>query len=564
MTKRIFRSIFLTSLAGLILASGFIVITLYKIYETDAVNELKSEAAHISGLIRQKKTEAEYLKQIYSSDRITLIAENGTVIYDNMTDASTMVNHADRPEITEALITGTGESHRYSDTLSQMTIYYALKTYEGNVLRVSKTQSSVLGLLWDLLPILPIILISITLLSYLIARYMAKQIVSPINALNLDLPFENDIYDELSPLLTRIDQQNKDIKKQMLEITKKQQEFNVVTKNMREGLILISAKGNILSINESAVEIFQTDIEKSIGSHLLSVNRSVTMHRVFERALNGINTEAFLTINDRHYQLLGSPVVSKASLHGAVILLLDVTDKHSAERSRREFTANVSHELKTPLTSILGFAEIMKDGLTKPEDMQGFAGRIHYEASGLITLIDDILELSQLDEKLELPDKEHVDLYSLAEDVLSRLKPIADKKGVNLSLRGEHIEVSGYRKIFDGMLYNLCDNAIKYNVAGGNATVRIAYKDCKPVVTVSDTGIGIPPEHLPRVFERFYRVDKSRSKEIGGTGLGLSIVKNGAILHDITIDMRSEENTGTTFKLTFPITVKPQQINYKQ
>ena len=279
MTKRVFRSIFLTSLAALILASAFIVITLYRIYETDAVNELKREAAHISEAIRQKQSESEYLKQIYSSDRITLIAENGAVIYDNMTDASTMGNHADRPEITEALMTGTGESRRYSDTLSQMTIYYALKTYEGNVLRVSKTQSSVLGLLWDVLPILLIILISTTLLSYLTARYMAKQIVSPINALNLDSPFESDIYDELSPLLTRINQQNTYIKTDV-EITKKQREFNTVTQNMREGLILISAKGNILSINESAVEIFQTDIEKSIGSHLLSVNRSLTMQRV--------------------------------------------------------------------------------------------------------------------------------------------------------------------------------------------------------------------------------------------------------------------------------------------
>ncbi len=393
-------------------------------------------------------------------------------------------------------------------------------------------------------------------MSYLTARYMAKQIVSPINALNLDSPFENDIYDELSPLLTRIDRQNRDIKKQMLEITKKQHEFNAVTNNMREGLILISAKGNILSINESAGEIFQADIEKSIGSHILTVNRSVTMQKVFEGALSGINTEALLSINSRHFQLLGSPVVSQSSVLGVVILLLDITDKHSAERSRREFSANVSHELKTPLTSILGFAEIMKEGLAKPEDMQGFAERIHYEASGLLTLIDDILELSQLDEKTELPDREHVDLFSLAENVLSRLKPIADKKGVNLTLQGEHVVVSGYEKILDGMLYNLCDNAIKYNVAGGNATVTIAYKDSKPIVIVSDTGIGIPPEHRPHIFERFYRVNKSRSKEIGGTGLGLSIVKHGAILHDITIDMQSDENKGTTFTLTFPVSVE--------
>ncbi len=556
MTKRIFRSIFLTSLAALILASGFIVLTLYKISETDAVNALKSEAAYISSLIRQEQTESEQLRQIFSNDRITLIAENGSVKYDNITDASTMENHANRPEFREALTTGTGESRRYSDTLSQMTIYYALKTHDGNVLRISRTQSSVLGMLQDILPILLFILISSALLSYIIARYMAKQIVSPINALNLDSPFENDIYDELSPLLTRIDRQNRDIKKQMLEITKKQHEFNAVTNNMREGLILISAKGNILSINESAGEIFQADIEKSIGSHILTVNRSVTMQKVFEGALSGINTEALLSINSRHFQLLGSPVVSQSSVLGVVILLLDITDKHSAERSRREFSANVSHELKTPLTSILGFAEIMKEGLAKPEDMQGFAERIHYEASGLLTLIDDILELSQLDEKTELPDREHVDLFSLAENVLSRLKPIADKKGVNLTLQGEHVVVSGYEKILDGMLYNLCDNAIKYNVAGGNATVTIAYKDSKPIVIVSDTGIGIPPEHRPHIFERFYRVNKSRSKEIGGTGLGLSIVKHGAILHDITIDMQSDENKGTTFTLTFPVSVE--------
>ncbi|MGI6040481.1 MAG: sensor histidine kinase [Eubacteriales bacterium] len=556
MTKRIFRSIFLTSLAALILASGFIVLTLYKISETDAVNALKSEAAYISSLIRQEQTESEHLRQIFSNDRITLIAENGAVKYDNITDASTMENHANRPEFREALATGTGESRRYSDTLSQMTIYYALKTHDGNVLRISRTQSSVLGMLQDILPILLFILISSALLSYIIARYMAKQIVSPINALNLDSPFENDIYDELSPLLTRIDRQNRDIKKQMLEITKKQHEFNAVTNNMREGLILISAKGNILSINESAGEIFQADIEKSIGSHILTVNRSVTMQKVFEGALSGINTEALLSINSRHFQLLGSPVVSQSSVLGVVILLLDITDKHSAERSRREFSANVSHELKTPLTSILGFAEIMKEGLAKPEDMQGFAERIHYEASGLLTLIDDILELSQLDEKTELPDREHVDLFSLAENVLSRLKPIADKKGVNLTLQGEHVVVSGYEKILDGMLYNLCDNAIKYNVAGGNATVTIAYKDSKPIVIVSDTGIGIPPEHRPHIFERFYRVNKSRSKEIGGTGLGLSIVKHGAILHDITIDMQSDENKGTTFTLTFPVSVE--------
>ena len=553
MTKRIFRSIFLTSLAALILVSGFIVITLYRIYETDAVNELKSEAAYISSLIRQEQIESEYLKQIYSHDRITLIAENGTVIYDNMTDASTMENHADRPEIIEALMTGTGESHRYSDTLSQMTIYYAVKTYEGNVLRVSKTQSSVLGLLWDVLPILIIILISIALLSYLIARYMAKQIVSPINSLDLDFPFENDIYDELSPLLLRIEHQNNEIQSKMHEITEKQREFNAVTENMSEGLILLSNKGFILSINASAAVIFDTDINRNIGKHILSVNRSVAMQNVFSNAIEGKNSQSLLTINSRHFQLLGNPVVTKDGTLGAVIMALDVTEKQNAERSRREFTANVSHELKTPLTSILGFAEIMKDGITKPEDMQGFAGRIYNEAGRLLTLIDDILELSQLDEKSKLPKKEFIDLFTLAEDVLDRLKPMAEKAKVKTFVKGEHIAVTGYRKMLDEILYNLCDNAIKYNVVGGSVDITIERKNGKPVVTVHDTGIGIPAEHQSHIFERFYRVDKSRSREIGGTGLGLAIVKHGAMLHDIIIDMKSKENTGTTFILTFPL-----------
>lgn len=560
MTKQIFRSIFLMSLAAVILVSSFMMVTLYRIYETDAMNKLINEAAFISRAFKQERSDLAYLKEVYFTDRITFIAEDGTVIYDNTADASSMGNHAYRPEVAAALKTGTGVSHRYSDTLSQKTVYYALKTDEGNILRVSKTQSSVLGLLWAILPVLIIIIAGIALLYFVIARYISRRITAPINELNLDSPFENDIYDELSPLLTRIERQNKEIKSKMLEITEKQREFTAVTENMREGLILLSGKGNILSINTSAVAIFETDIDTSIGSHILSVNRSVTLQSVFEGAIKGLNMEALLSINDKHYQLLGNPVASKDGTLGAVIVILDVTDKQSAERSRREFTANVTHELKTPLSSILGFAEIMKNGTAKPEDMQGFAGRIYNEARRLITLIDDILELSQLDEKAKLPDKEHVDLYALAEDAVSRLKPMADKLGVTLSVQGEHIVVVGYRKILDEMLHNLCDNAIKYNIAGGSVTVRIEHKDYNPVVTVRDTGIGIPAVHRLHIFERFYRVDKSRSKETGGTGLGLSIVKHGAMLHDIIIDLKSKENAGTTFVLTFPRVCEPMNV----
>jgi len=448
---------------------------------------------------------------------------------------------------------GRGESFRYSNTLSQKTIYFALKTGTGNVLRVSKTQSSVLGLLWGMLPVLCFIIVSISLLSFAIARFMSRSITAPINSLNLDSPFENDIYDELSPLLLRIERQNKEIENRMLEITEKQREFTAVTENMREGLILVSVKGSIISMNKSAISIFGTGAGPCIGNHILSVNRSVALQSVFEGAINGYGTEALLSIDSKHYQLLGNPVKTQDGTTGAVIVILDITDKESAERSRREFTANVSHELKTPLTSISGFAEIMKNGTAKPEDMQGFAGRIYDEAKRLITLIDDILKLSQLDEKANLPDKEHVDLYDLTRDVLSRLKPLADKHEVAFSVRGEHIAVAGYRKILDEMIYNLCDNAIKYNVKGGSVNVRIFDNDRRPVLSISDTGIGIPPEHRPHVFERFYRVDKSRSKDTGGTGLGLSIVKHGAMLHDAIIDLSSKENEGTTITLTFPI-----------
>ncbi len=552
MVKRIFRSIFFTSLAAVILASVFITFILYEISESDAIQKLKTEAAYISELIKQIQTDPDYLQYVYPGDRITVIDENGDVLYDNMSDASSMENHADRPEIAEALKSGTGESSRYSNTLSQMTIYFATRLNDGNILRLSKTQNSVFGLLWDVLPILFIIIISIAMLSLLVARYLAKNISAPLNKMNLDSPFENELYDELSPLLIRIEHQNKEIKNHLSEITEKQREFNLVTENMREGLILLSAKGTVLSINKSAVEIFRTELDKCIGSHILSVNRSVSMHKVFEGVINEKNTEALLTLNNRQYQLLGNPVVSKGSALGAMILLLDVTDRQNAERSRREFSANVTHELKTPLTSILGFAEIMKTGLTKPEDMRDFAGRIHDEAGRLLTLIDDILELSRLDEKKIPSEKEQVDLYYLVEDVINRLKPLADKNEVDLSVHGDHIKVYGYGKILNEMLYNMCDNAIKYNIKGGSVDVKTEKKEGKPIVTVSDTGIGIPAEHLSHIFERFYRVDKSRSKDIGGTGLGLSIVKHGAALHEATIEIESEENKGTTFTLVFP------------
>lgn len=557
MTKRIFRSIFLTSLAAIILVSAFIIFTLYSAYENSARAELKTATNQSANKLRYAGDKTEYFKRSYFDHRVTLIAADGRVLYDSNADAAAMENHSDRPEVILAARDGYGESYRYSNTLSEKTLYYAVRLADGDVLRVSKTQDSILGLLWSMVSLFFLIITGVAVLSVIAARLLTRRIVAPINAIDLDDSFGSDTYDELSPLLLRIERQHKEIENKISEITEKQREFAAVTENMREGMILVSGEGDILSINKSALAIFGANSGVSTGSHILSVNRSVELQSVFEAAVNGSYKEELLSINSRHYKILGNPVMSKAAKPGAVILILDVTYKHSAEHSRREFTANVSHELKTPLTSISGFAEIMKNGTAKPEDMPGFAARILNEANRLIVLIDDILNLSQLDEMAKLPDKEPVDLAALAEDVVSRLKPVADKQRVSITLIGERVTVYGYKKVLDAMLFNLCDNAIKYNIACGNVSVDIKYVGGRPSVTVKDTGIGIPAEHQPHVFERFYRVDKSRSKETGGTGLGLSIVKHGAMLHDALIDLKSTENAGTTVELTFP------RVNHK-
>lgn len=550
MKKRIFWSIFSASLAVLVLVTAFIVLALYNTYETNARDDLRTEAHYINSKLLNVDDEIGYINGYYSLNRITVIASDGTVLYDNTVDAASMENHADRPEVVSALVKGAGESIRYSSTLLTKTLNYAVKTPEGNVVRISKTQSSAIGLLWDIIPVILIIGFGVVWFSAVMSRLLTKRIIAPINSLNLDAPCKNDTYDELGPLLLRLERQREELERKMLEITKHQREFEAVTENMNEGLILLSLQGDILSINRSAMNIF--GVENSIGKPALALNRSTAFQEVAECALMGAKGEAHLTINNRHYQLLGSPVQSKDGLLGAVILIMDITDKQAAERSRKEFTDNISHELKTPLTSISGYAEIMTNGTARPEDMKGFAARIHQEAGRLITLVDDILRLAQLDEQAGFPDKEDVDLYALAEDVISRLYPLAEQRNVSVSLEGERVVISGYRKILEEMVYNLCDNAIKYNIPGGSVNVGVKRLGEKVVVSVADTGIGIPEKHQPHVFERFYRVDKSRSKETGGTGLGLSIVKHGVIIHGAEIKLNSSPGAGTKIEIFFP------------
>ncbi len=551
MTNRIFRIIFVFALCAALLASSIIMATLYQVNTRQLENELKTEAGYLLYALTKESNEDGYFSGFFSDNRITLVAPDGTVLYDNTADVKTMENHLDRPEIQAALKTGSGESYRYSDTLAQETLYFAIKTDDGNILRISNTQRSVMGLTLQMLPIFLLILLGVGLLSMLLARVMARRIVSPINTLNLDQPLENDVYDELSPLLSRMQRQREELEKRMQELTENRREFAAVTAHMREGMVFLSGSSDILSINESAAEIFGVNPKAYVGRPILSINRSVALESVVERAARGESAEAELRMGDRIYQLIGNPVEPGGG-KGMVILALDITDRESAERSRREFTANVSHELKTPLTSISGYAEIMKNGTARPDDMQDFASRIYDEATRLIALIEDVMRLSRLDEKARMPEKAKVDLLSLSEAVVRRLQPLSERRDVALFATGEHLTILGYEKILEEMVYNLCDNAIKYNVKSGSVEASVRQAEGRVTLTVRDTGIGIPPEHQSRVFERFYRVDHSHARETGGTGLGLSIVKHSAAVHGASVSLSSQVGKGTSIVITFP------------
>jgi len=551
MTKRIFKSIFLTSLSAVLLASAFIFATLYGNFEARMFDELKAETGYILHALSKEDSDIEYFGGFSSKNRVTLIAADGFVLFDNTADASKMENHADRPEIASALDSGFGQSIRYSNTLSESTLYFAVKTQNGSILRVSNTQSSIFGLLWSMLTAFLLIIAGIAILSAVIARSISKRIVAPINALDLDSPLENETYDELSPLLLRMENQNKELKRKLEQLAETQREFTTVTQSMREGLVLFDASANIVSMNTSAARIFEKNKDQCIGNHVLCLNRSVELQTAVNSAQKGEKAEAFLTLNKRHYQLLASPFPADAAIKGIFLFILDVTEKHEAERSRREFTANITHELKTPLTSIIGYSEIMRDGVAQPKDMRDFSGRIYDEAARLITLVDDILRLSQMDELTKPPHKQDIDLLALAKDVCARIKPLADKNGITLSVKGHHAVIPGIYTLLDEMLYNLCDNAVKYNVPGGSVIVTVSHSSGSAMINVEDTGIGIPAEHQPHVFERFYRVDKSHSKKTGGTGLGLSIVKHAALIHDARIELQSEPGKGTSVRLIF-------------
>lgn len=548
MHNKIFRSSMLVTLLVLLSSIVLIMGILYDYFESQLINELKREAAYISIAIENEGI--EYLDSIENeNERITLIAPDGTVIADTVADTDVLENHIDREEVKEAIQNGSGTSSRYSDTLTEKIIYYAVKINDGNILRISARHDTVVVILLSLLqPVLIVIFISILISIWLCHRVSAK-LVEPINTLDLEHPENNETYEELTPFLKKIANQRKIIEKQLKDAMQMQEEFKLITENMSEGFLVIDSEMRILTHNTAAMKLL--NMSEAESENVLSVNRSKAFRKMLERVLSGVRNESETESDGKYYRFIANPVLDENNIIGAVVVILDVTESVNSENLRREFTSNVSHELKTPLTSISGFAEIMKNGDTPNEMVIDFSNSIYEEAQRLISLVSDIMKISELDEKTVVYEKETVDLYSLSLEVAERLRAEADKKNIKINVIGDTAEVIGVRKILDEMIYNLCDNAIKYNKENGIVDIIVSLADSKVKLIVRDTGIGIPTAQQSRVFERFYRVDKARSKSIGGTGLGLAIVKHGAIYHNAEIELESKENAGTLVSVLF-------------
>lgn len=550
MTRKIFKSIMLVS--GIVFTLGLIFVLgiLYQYFDRQLLTELEKQASYMAQGVEAQGE--DYFRGISDRDaRITYISSDGEVLYDSQAEAGIMDNHSDREEVKEALENGYGESERMSATLSEKTVYYALKLDNGNVLRVSSTQYSVLALILELVQPLLWVLLLMFVLSGVFASKISGKIVEPVNQLDLEHPEDNQIYDELSPLLSRLHKQNKKIQEQLELARQQQEEFSIITENMQEGLLVIDRYTMILSGNSSVWKLFKVKKSK-IGDSVYSLDRSEDFRKTVEQVLDGKHSSALLKMDGEYVQVLANPVIRGVNPVGAVLLLMNVTEKVERENLRREFSANVSHELKTPLTSISGFAEIIQDGFVKEEDIKQFAGRIYKEAQRLIQLVEDTIKISQLDEG-EMPyEWEKVDLYTMSKSIFDTLKDAAFKKNVHLFIDGERMICTTVRPIMEEILYNLCDNAVKYNREDGTVSIKLMQTQEDVSITVSDNGIGIPKEDQNRVFERFYRVDKSHSKEIGGTGLGLSIVKHGVAFLGGTLEMSSEEGKGTEIQVTFP------------
>lgn len=548
MASKIFKSILLVAIAVLMASLSVITGVLYPYFGSLQESQLRDEL-HLAAEATQRLGES-YLENLDSDRcRLTWVSPDGTVLFDSHADAAAMENHADREEIREALVSGTGSSTRHSSTLTEKTIYEATRLNDGSVLRISVSRATALVLVLGMLRPIAIVLVIAIGFSAWLAHRMAKRVVEPLNKLDLDNPTNNEAYEELSPLLHRIYSQRREIKEQVWALKRKQDEFDQITGNMKEALVLLDNTGRILSINPAAKVLFSTG-NACIGEDFLTIDRKQNMRMALEEADKQGHADFRAKKNGREYQFDLSRIDSDSKNHGMVILAFDITEQVNAEKHRQEFTANVSHELKTPLQSIIGSAELMENGIVKEEDIPRFVGHIRKEASRLVFLIDDIIRLSQLDEGTEMPH-EDVSLKALSEEVCQTLADAAKLKDVSLSVTGDDGIVNGVRRLLYEVVYNLCDNAIKYNNPGGSVKVTVAQEPGEVLLSVQDTGIGISPEHQDKVFERFYRVDKSHSKQSGGTGLGLSIVKHAVQYHHGKITLESERNKGTTISVFF-------------
>ena len=549
MTKKIFQSILLVAgavlLASLLIIMGF----LYDYFGGVEENQLRDELSLAAAAVEDGGT--DYLSQLTAGRyRLTWIAADGSVLYDTKTDAESLENHASRAEVSQALTTGTGESTRYSSTLMEKTMYYAQRLADGTVLRISISRATVGMIAVGMIQPLLIVLIVALILSGLLARRLSRRIVDPLNSLDLEHPLDNDAYEELSPLLKRIHRQHVEIQTQLRELHERTDEFTQITGSMREGLVLLDEHGSILSINAAAQALFGADAQ-CVGRDFLTIERSHELSAAIQATVADGHSEVRAERAGRVYQFDISRITSDGKFLGTVILAFDITEQEFAERNRREFTANVSHELKTPLQGIIGSAELIENGMVKPDDLPRFVGHIHAEAARLVTLIDDIIRLSQLDEGDAMPT-EPVDLLAVSQEAAENLQDAAAARGVTVGVTGQPAVIPGVRRLIYEIVYNLCDNAIKYNRDGGRVDVTVAADADGSSITVADTGIGIAPEHQGRVFERFYRVDKSHSKASGGTGLGLSIVKHAVQYHHGRIELESTPGTGTTIRVVFP------------
>ena len=549
MTKKIFQSILLVAgcilLASLLIIMGF----LYDYFGGVEENQLRNELSLAAAAVEDGGT--DYLSRLTADRcRLTWIAADGSVLYDTRTDAESLENHASRAEVSQALTTGTGESTRYSSTLMEKTMYYAQRLDDGTVLRISISRATVGMIAVGMIQPLLIVLIVALILSGLLARRLSRRIVDPLNSLDLEHPLDNDAYEELSPLLKRIHRQHVEIQTQLRELREKTDEFTQITGSMREGLVLLDEHGSILSINAAAQTLFGADAQ-CVGRDFLTIERSHEISAAIQAAVTDGHSEVRAERAGRVYQFDISRITSDGKLLGTVILAFDITEQEFAERNRREFTANVSHELKTPLQGIIGSAELIENGMVRPDDLPRFVGHIHAEAARLVTLIDDIIRLSQLDEGNAM-STEPVDLLAVSQEAAENLHDAAAARDVTVSVTGQLSVIPGVRRLLYEVVYNLCDNAIKDNRGGGRVDVTVAADAGGSSITVADTGIGIAQEHQSRVFERFYRVDKSHSKASGGTGLGLSIVKHAVQYHHGRIELESTPGTGTTIRVVFP------------